>query len=47
MGLVAERNIIYQNNTANQADLVVDAVMMALNTSITAENYNTGTPRGR
>ena len=46
LGLVAESNVIYADNTANRTDLRVDAVMMALNTSITAENYNTGSLRG-
>lgn len=46
LGLVAENNVIYADNTANRTDLRVNAVMMALNTSITAENYNTGSPRG-
>jgi hypothetical protein len=46
LGLVAESNVIYADNTANQIDLRVNAVMMALNTSITAENYSSGLPRG-
>jgi len=46
LGLVAERNIIFADNAANQNDLIVDAVLMALDTSITVENYTTGPPRG-
>ncbi len=46
LGLVAERNIIFADNAANQNNLVVDAVLMALDTSIQAENYTTGLPRG-
>ena len=46
LGLVAERNIIFADNAANQSNLIVDAVLMALDTSITAENYSSGGPRG-
>ncbi|MBU1677170.1 DUF4900 domain-containing protein, partial [bacterium] len=46
LGLLAERNIIFADNAANQNDLIVDAVLMALDTSITAENYTSGPPRG-
>jgi len=46
LGLVAERNIIFADNAANQSDLIVDAVLMALDTSITVVNYNSGPPRG-
>lgn len=46
LGLVAERNIIFSNNAPNQSDLTIHAVLMALNTSITAEQYNQGSPRG-
>jgi hypothetical protein len=46
LGLVAEDNIIYKDNTANQTNLIVDAVMMALDTSIQAENHTSGDPRG-
>ncbi len=46
LGLVAERNIIFSDNMANQNDLIVNAVLMALDTSITAENYTSGPPRG-
>lgn len=46
LGLVAERNVIFTDNAANQSDLVVNAVLMALDTSISAENYWSGAPRG-
>ncbi len=46
LGLVAERNVIFADTAANQNDLVVNAVLMALDTSITAENYTMGPPRG-
>ncbi|MBC8425262.1 DUF4900 domain-containing protein [bacterium] len=46
LGLVAERNIIFADNAANQSNLIVDAVLMALDTSITVENYSSGPPRG-
>jgi hypothetical protein len=46
LGLVAERDIVFADNVANQSDLIVDAVLMALGTSIQAENYSLGPPRG-
>jgi hypothetical protein len=46
LGIVAEKNVVFENNTANQSNLVVDAVMMALGTSITAEDYDSGATRG-
>lgn len=46
LGLVAERNIVFADNAANRNNLVVNAVLMALDTSIQAENYTTGSPRG-
>jgi hypothetical protein len=46
LGLVSEQNVIYAYNTANATDLRVDAVMMALNTSIEAESYDQYAPRG-
>jgi hypothetical protein len=45
LGLVAGGNIRYAENP-NTDNLVVDAIMMALNTSITADNYNNGHRRG-
>jgi len=46
LGLVAEKNIIFADTPANGNDLIIDAVLMALDTSITAENYHMGPPRG-
>lgn len=46
LGVVAERNILIAETPANQNDLIVDGVLMALDTSITVENYNHGSPRG-
>ena len=46
LGIVAESNIIFEDNTPNATDLKVNAVLMALDTSITAENYHLGPPRG-
>jgi hypothetical protein len=45
LGLVAGNNIIFAN-TAATANLKIDAVLMALDTSITAENYDTRAPCG-
>jgi cytoskeletal protein CcmA (bactofilin family) len=46
LGLVAERNIVFVDNAANRTNLIVDAVLMALDTSISVENYSSGPPRG-
>jgi hypothetical protein len=46
LGVVAGSNVIFVDNTANQSNLIVDGVLMALNTSITAEDYDHGNPRG-
>lgn len=46
LGVVAERNILFADNAANRNNLIVDAVLMALDTSIQAENYTSGPPRG-
>lgn len=46
LGLVAEENIIFKDLGAVTNNLKVNAVMMALDTSITAENYGSGAPRG-
>jgi Tfp pilus assembly protein PilX len=46
LGLVAERDIIIADNAANRNNLIVDAVLMALDTSIEVENYDSGSPRG-
>jgi hypothetical protein len=46
LGLVAERNIVFLDNSANRNDLIVNGVLMALNTSIKVQNYDEGSPRG-
>ncbi|MFN0149506.1 MAG: DUF4900 domain-containing protein [bacterium] len=46
MGLVAEDNIIFNYDVPRTDNLKVNAVLMALNTSITAEQYNNGVLRG-
>ncbi len=46
LGLVAERNIVFADNAENRNNLIVNAVLMALGTSIQAENYSSGPPRG-
>lgn len=48
-GIVAEQNVIVADNTANRdsADETIMAAIMALNTSWTVQNYNSGSPRGK
>jgi hypothetical protein len=46
LGIVAGENIILVNNAANRTNLIIDGVLMALNTSITAQDYNSGSLRG-
>lgn len=46
LGLVAERNIIIVDNAANRNDVIINAVLMAIDTSISVENYWSGPPRG-
>jgi hypothetical protein len=46
LGLISEDNIVFEYNPANAADLRVNAVLMALNTSIMAEDHNQHPPRG-
>ncbi len=49
LGLVSDLNVIMWNSTANldTADETVMAAIMALNTSWTVQNYNSGSPRGK
>jgi len=49
LGLVSDQNVIMWNSTANldTADETVMAAIMALNTSWTVQNYNSGSPRGK
>jgi hypothetical protein len=41
LGVVAGGNIVFVDNIPNGTDLLIDGVLMGLNTSITAENYGT------
>lgn len=46
LGLVAGENVVIRDLPAARGDMIVDATVMALGTSFTAENYGSGTPRG-
>jgi hypothetical protein len=46
LGICSAMNVIVQNNTANQTNCEIHAHMMALNSSFTAEGYDSGSPRG-
>jgi len=46
LGLVAERNVIISDTPANGTDCRINGVLMALDTSISVENYDSGAPRG-
>jgi Tfp pilus assembly protein PilX len=46
LGLVSERNVIISDNAANRSDCTIHAHVMALETSFTAQNYRSGSPRG-
>lgn len=46
LGLVAEDNIVFNYDVPRTDNLKVNAVLMALNTSITAEQYDNGVLRG-
>jgi Tfp pilus assembly protein PilX len=49
LGIVSDRNVIMWDTSANKdtADETVMAAIMALNTSWTVENYDSGSPRGK
>jgi len=47
LGLIADQNVIVGNTLANQSDCEIDASIFARAGSLTAENYNSGSPRGR
>ncbi len=49
LGIVSDNNVIMWNSAANLdiADETVMAAIMALNTSWTVQNYNSGSPRGK
>lgn len=46
LGLIAEEDIIVEDNTANGTDCEIHGAIMALNTSFEVENYSSGSPRG-
>jgi len=46
LGLIAEKNIVIDDNTANQSNVIIEAAMFAQEGSFTVENYNSGSPRG-
>lgn len=46
LGLVAEDDVIVEENTANNSDCEIHAALMALNNSFEVENYSSGSPRG-
>jgi hypothetical protein len=46
LGLVSENNIVIANNTANATDVIIDGSVFCRNGSFTAEDYNSGSPRG-
>jgi hypothetical protein len=46
LGLVCENNIVIADNTANDTDIYIDGSVFSRNGSFTAENYNSGSPRG-
>jgi Tfp pilus assembly protein PilX len=46
LGIVAGKNVVVRDLPATNGNVVIDATIMALGTSFTAENYNSGSPRG-
>ncbi len=46
LGILAEDNILFEDNAPTTDNLKVDAVLMALGTSITAESWNSGVTHG-
>jgi len=46
LGLVSETNVTVADNTANSADVYIDASIFARSGSFSAENYSKGKPRG-
>lgn len=46
LGLISKNNIYVADNAANQNNCIINATLMALNTSFSVQNYNTGTLRG-
>jgi hypothetical protein len=46
LGLIAEDDVIVNDNLANQTNCVIDGSIFTRTGSFTAENYNSGSPRG-
>jgi hypothetical protein len=46
LGIVAGGNVVVRDLPATSGNVVIDATIMALGTSFTAENFNVGSPRG-
>ncbi len=46
LGLIAKKNVYVTDNTANRSNCTINATVMALGTSFTAQNYSSGSPRG-
>lgn len=46
LGLVAQKDIIVKDNTANRTNVIIQAALYAQTGSFTVENYNSGSPRG-
>lgn len=46
LGLIALKNIIVADNTANRDDVIIHAALLTLDTSFSVENYWQGAPRG-
>lgn len=46
LGIVAERDVVISDNTANRSDIIIQAAIYAQRGSFTAENYNTRPPSG-
>lgn len=47
LGIVCEKNVVVADNTANSGDCVIDGCIFSRSGSFTAENYDSGKPRGR
>jgi hypothetical protein len=46
LGLVARKDIIVADNSANRSNVEIHGAMMALNSKFYVQNYDTGSPRG-
>ncbi len=46
LGLISAGNVVIADTPANRSDVVIDAGILALNTSFTVQNYDQGEPRG-